>query len=430
MNGFGEVSSPKERDAYDSEKNQEIRIKGTEQLDDSSGFSKKELRDTPFSDSSDPFKEYFPDRVSIKQPSASDVVARDADGKIRDSESGKCYESIADWKQEQETLAERYESVAEYWKKKAEEENAALQKINDEGEITVSDLKHYSHFQEYSLKAKENKEKAEAIWGKLESAESNIDINDVPDELCDDNGRQYRTEEGALIPNNTYVLNETTYKTDDNGNIYSIDGKLQPNTSYELNGNIYTTDDKGRIISCEAKPVRSPENSRDNEAQRQAGGEDRRPNDQGGHIIGRDMNGDSGIGNLIAMDSKINQSDYKRMENDIKTALDEGKDVAIKTEITYSDDSERPDKITVTVTTDGKDTVYKFDNNLDGSLIDEVPESEKKIVQDRLDETGGVISSIKKEYDNDGNLVETTVYITYTGEDGSTYRTSVVIENQ
>ena len=228
----------------------------------------------------------------------------------------------------------------------------------------------------------------------------------------------------------TYVLDEVTYKTDDNGNIYSIDGKLQPNTTYELNGNVYTTDDNGRIISCEAKPVRSPENPRDNEAQRQAGGEDRRSNDQGGHIVGRDMNGDGGIGNLVAMDSKINQSDYKRMENDIKAALDEGKDVTTKTEMTYSGDSERPDKIIVTVTVDGKDTVYKFDNNLDGSLRDEVPENGKETVQDRLDETGGEISSIKEEYDEDGNLVETTVYITYKGEDGTNYRTSVVIENQ
>ena len=163
-------------------------------------------------------------------------------------------------------------------------------------------------------------------------------VNDVPKELCDDNGNQYRTEDGGWVPNNTYVLDEVTYKTDDNGNVYSIDGKLQPNTTYELNGNIYTTDENGRIIRCEAKPVRSPENPRDNEAQRQAGGEDRRPNDQGGHIVGRDMNGDGGIGNLVAMDSKINQSDYKRMENDIKTALDEGKEVTTKTEMTYSGD--------------------------------------------------------------------------------------------
>lgn len=215
---------------------------------------------------------------------------------------------------------------------------------------------------------------------------------------------------------------------DDNGNVYCSDGKLEPNFRYELNGNIYTTDDKGRIISCEAKPVLSPENPRDNDAQRQAGGEDRRPNDQGGHIVGRDMNGDGGAGNLVAMDSKINQSDYKRMENDIKDALREGKEVTTKTEFSYSGDSERPDKITVTVTIDGKDTVYKFDNNLDGSLRDEVPENGKAMVQDRLADTGGEISSIKEEYDEARNLVETTVCITYEGDGGTTYRTSVVID--
>lgn len=255
-------------------------------------------------------------------------------------------------------------------------------------------------------------------------------VSDVPDELCDDNGKQYRTKDGGWIQNNTYVLDEVTYKTDDSGNIYSIDGKRQSNTIYELNGNVYTTDGNGRIIICKARPVRSPENPRDNDAQRQAGGEDRRTNDQGGHIVGRDMNGDGGIGNLVAMDSKINQSDYKRMENDIKNALDGGKDVTTKTEMTYTDDSERPDRITATVTADGKDTVYKFDNNLDGSLRDEVPENGKETVQDRLDDTGGEISSIKEEYDEEGNLVETTVYITYKGEDGTNYRTSVVIENQ
>ena len=131
------------------------------------------------------------------------------------------------------------------------------------------------------------------------------------------------------------------------------------------------------------------------------------------------MNGDGGIGNLVAMDSKINQSVYKRMENDINIALDGGKDVTTKTEMTYTDDSERPDRLTATVTADGKDTVYKFDNNLDGSLRDEVPENGKETVQDRLDDTGGEISSIKEEYDEEGNLVETTVYITYKGEDGS-----------
>ncbi|MEG1618172.1 MAG: DNA/RNA non-specific endonuclease [Eubacterium sp.] len=236
-------------------------------------------------------------------------------------------------------------------------------------------------------------------------------------------------ENTERTPNIVYEVDGVTYKIDDNGNAYMVDGKLEPNSTYELNGSVYTTDDKGRIISCEAKPQRSPENFRDNDAQREAGGEDRKEKDQGGHIVGRDLNGDGGGGNVVAMDSKINQSDYKRMENDVKTALDEGKDVTTKTDITYEGDSDRPDKITVTVSADGKDTVYKFDNNLDDLLVDEVPENEKEAVQLELDDTGGTISSIKEEYDENGNLVKTTVNVTYADEDGSTRRTKVVIEN-
>ena len=221
---------------------------------------------------------------------------------------------------------------------------------------------------------------------------------------------------------------ETVTKTDDNGTVYLKNGELEPNTTYELNGNTYTTDEQGRIIRCEAYPERSPENPRDVNAQIQAGGEDRRPSDQGGHIVGRDLNGDGGAGNLVAMDSRINQSDYKRMENDIKAALDEGKDVTVTTDISYSGDSKRPDTITVVVTANGVKTVYKFDNNLDGGLKNEVPENGKDAVQEELNDTNGEISSIKEEYDENGELTETTVNITYTDENGTNYRTKVYID--
>lgn len=221
---------------------------------------------------------------------------------------------------------------------------------------------------------------------------------------------------------------EITTKTDDSGTVYLTDGELEPNITYELNSNTYTTDEQGRIIGCKAHPERSPENPRDVKAQLQAGGKDRRPSDQGGHIVGRDLNGDGGAGNLVAMDSRINQSDYKRMENDIKTALDEGKDVTVTTDISYSGDSKRPDTITVTVTTDRFKTVYKFDNNLDGHLKDEVPENGKDAVQEELNDTNGEISSIKEEYNENGELTESTVNITYTDENGTNHRTKVYID--
>lgn len=256
------------------------------------------------------------------------------------------------------------------------------------------------------------------------------DAGQLPNEIGGENDVQENTELKTenMEAKSTKGL-EGTNETDDNGNIYVKDGQLQPNITYELNGSIYTTDDKGRIVCCESKPQRSQENSRDNDAQRQAGGTDRRPDDQGGHIVARDLNGDGGSGNLVAMDSRINQSDYKRMENDIKTTLDEGKEVTVKTEITYSDNSERPDRITTTVTVDGKTTIYKYDNNLEDSLMNDIPVSGKKDVQSGLNDTGGKISSIKEEYDEKGNLVKTSVCITYTDADGNNKRIKVIVDN-
>ena len=214
---------------------------------------------------------------------------------------------------------------------------------------------------------------------------------------------------------------------DDNGDVYRDGNDLLPNNTYVKNGYIYKTDDMGKIIHCEAKPKLSPENPRNEEAQKRAGGKDRREKDQGGHIIGRDINGDGGDGNLIAMDQRINQSDYKRMENDIKDDLDKGKDVTVSVDILYPDDSNRPDKITVTETTDDGKTVYKFDNNVDGGLMDEVPEIGKELVQKELNDTNGEISSIKEEYNQKGELVETKVTITYIDDNGINRRTQVNI---
>lgn len=257
------------------------------------------------------------------------------------------------------------------------------------------------HFAE-AVKMQEN----ELPENKIENEEKTIKEGSSIDELTsdlDDNGEKYKDGD-QLLPNNTYVLNETQYETDD----------------------------MGRIVHVEAHPERTPENPRDNEAQGKVGGKDRREGDQGGHIIGRDLSGDGGAGNLVPMDSRINQSDYKRMENDEKRALDAGAEVKKTVDLEYSGDSKRPDKIKVTLEIDGKKTEYVFDNNMDGSLEGQVQErfsgSDLAVVQDGLKETGGVISSIKDEYDAAGNLQETTVTITYVDtETGKTMRMPVSI---
>lgn len=275
--------------------------------------------------------------------------------------------------------------------------------------------------------------------GKIELTQKDIDNADKP--LAKDVEKnsllQSEHDEADVSLDNEIaedlLEDETIGKiVDDNGEIYITDGKLLPNSTYELNGNIYTTDDRGRIVTCTWYPNRCPDNNRDLEAQKSVGGENRKPTDQGGHIVARDLGGDSGIGNMLSMDSKINQSDYKRMENDIKSELSAGKEVAVKTEITYSGDSERPDRITTTVTSDGKETVYVFDNTLDGeidnSLISDVPQDCRDTTLEVLDATGGSISSIKIEYNENGGIDRITTNITYTDSDGSVHRGQIISE--
>ena len=72
------------------------------------------------------------------------------------------------------------------------------------------------------------------------------------------------------------------------------------------------------------------------------------------------------------------------MENDIKALLDEDKEVTVTTEINYTGDSKRPDTIRVVVSADGVKTIYKFDNNIDGGLNNDIPKNGKDTVQEEI----------------------------------------------
>lgn len=194
---------------------------------------------------------------------------------------------------------------------------------------------------------------------------------------------------------------------DDNGKQYLKDGKLLPNTTYSLGGNVYRTDAGGRIIKCKSKPKRTPENMRSTDSSAN-------PTDQLACIVSRELNGDSGSGNTIAMDPRISMGDYKKMESDIKDKLNTDENVDVDTTMTYSGDSERPDMISAAITADGKKTEYTFNNNMDNSLLKEVASSSKKAVDSLISETGGIVSSIKKDFDKSGKLIKTTVTVAYT----------------
>ena len=211
------------------------------------------------------------------------------------------------------------------------------------------------------------------------------------------------------------------YEKDDNGEVYKIDGDLLPNKEYTINGNIYKTDEYGNKISCDAKPVYTENGSRNIKEQIESGGEERRDDDDGGHIIARILGGSEGDENLVPMRRTLNRGDYKRMENEISKASQEEKDVTIHIDIEYENGSHRPSEMRAEYVIDGKKTVCEFDNNensteLLGSLEDKINETDynrlEKLVEEMKEDGCEVtITSVKTEYDEEGNQGKVTVGI-------------------
>ncbi len=216
-------------------------------------------------------------------------------------------------------------------------------------------------------------------------------------------------------PNSEYTIGEDTYETDDMGTTYKKNGQLLPDTEYTVNGNTYRTDENGNKISCDAKPEIHEDGKRNISEQREAGGEDRKEDDQGGHIIARILGGSEGEENLVPMRGTINQGDYKKMELEIRRALEEGKQVRIHIDLEYDGTSSRPTKIMASYTIDGKKTEIVFDNeetstalldSLDTKLSDGDFAQLKEEIED-MEEDGCPVSitSVKTEYDENGAAV-------------------------
>lgn len=266
----------------------------------------------------------------------------------------------------------------------------------------------------------------EAIDAKQEM--NNLFSDDYSDSESETKKSESDTDEQEKVdlskqyePNSKFEVNGQTYETDDNGYIYKEDGyKLRPDCEYTIDGVTYKTDSLGRIVSCDGSARATPDGERDNKAQQEAGGSDRKEGDQGGHIIARVLGGSKGIENMLAMRGPINQGPYSHiMEKEIKDALNDGKEVHVHVDVEYDGDSQRPSKIRVTYNIDGKDTVMEYDNDegstdLLDSVEDKVDEEQYNDLKNEIDEANAdgakmSIIAVKTEYDENGNITKVTI---------------------
>ena len=87
----------------------------------------------------------------------------------------------------------------------------------------------------------------------------------------------------------------------------------------------------------------SAEGVRDAQAQRNAGGEDRKSDDDGGHLIGTRFNGAPDSRNLDAQNANLNRGSYNHREKSWQDSINNGDKVYVNVETPRSNGSERPD---------------------------------------------------------------------------------------
>ncbi|HDV4516812.1 TPA: ribonuclease YeeF family protein [Staphylococcus aureus] len=145
--------------------------------------------------------------------------------------------------------------------------------------------------------------------------------------------------------------------------------KLKANIEYTTpNGHIYWTDHKGRIKEVYVDNLSLKDGDRNNYAQKTVGGEDRLPDDDGGHLIARMFGGSKDIDNLVAQSKFINRpfkenGEWYNIEKEWQEFLNSGKEVKnIKMEVKYSGNSKRPTEFLVEYYVNNKEFVQHVKN--------------------------------------------------------------------
>ncbi len=178
-------------------------------------------------------------------------------------------------------------------------------------------------------------------------------INDLSSQVVDSSGND-------LAENNIIKLESDS----DLSKIKDNEGNLLPNITYEINNYTYITDAQGRIVSAEGKLQKKDHDGKKKlkATIEEVGKGDQKEGDQRGHLIADRFNGGSSVGNLSAMSGELNQGAYAKMENTLAAAVKDGKEVYYKVEPQYSGNSNRPTGYKVEYTINGEKTVEHFKN--------------------------------------------------------------------
>jgi len=140
-------------------------------------------------------------------------------------------------------------------------------------------------------------------------------------------------------------------------------GKLKPNVRYQTGEHdyIYTTDEYGRIVSWHADDLQfKVHDGRLNHDPNTPG---KQTGDEAGHLAADRFGGSPALDNLVSQLYGVNRSDYRILENQWATALEQGKKVSVDVRVTTDPITGRPIKFDVNWTIDGQRYSQTIFNN-------------------------------------------------------------------
>ena len=167
--------------------------------------------------------------------------------------------------------------------------------------------------------------------------------------------QQYKTNESEeWLRNNGYIREiskEKAYELCPSGKTGISDKRGSRSLNYDLNNaDLFNENKKGDYTYGKTEygkvafgNLKLETGKRDSAAQRTVGNDDRRPTDDGGHLIGTRFDGDSGQKNMDAQERNLNRGSYKIRENDWAESLENGDKVFVNIESYKSNNSDRPD---------------------------------------------------------------------------------------
>ena len=154
-------------------------------------------------------------------------------------------------------------------------------------------------------------------------------------------------------------LEDEVDETKENDDHFQSTYRLKENYEYEKNGYHYETDSKGRIKEASGV-LHLGEGKRYGNHQLEAGHEDRKENDEGGHIIASRFEGSGKIDNLVAMDKGLTRNEYKALEESWAKDISEGKKVDVDIKMIYKGESERPDRFRISYRIENENGDVKY----------------------------------------------------------------------